>query len=226
MATMERVRRKKRRRRETAPGCDIMFTSNETEVGVSEVKSAGYDKLLDSRVEGRVSSRRVEGVMNCLQVYHPSPRDDDVDRDVCIPESVLRARERVKIGPVDKKRGPKKSRAGYAPTKEKIKDDNNNYDNNNKAMGDADLDSKAPHRKAWDLMWENEGPRVWNPDYREQYDLKDAEWRFDAVPQIMEEMNVSDYVYVDIDMKLRELEEEEAHQLSDTEAVDMGGGGR
>ena len=57
--TMKRVRRKKRRGMETAPGCDIMFTSNEMEVGVSEVKAVGYDKLLVSRVEGRVFSYRV-----------------------------------------------------------------------------------------------------------------------------------------------------------------------
>ena len=49
---MKRVRRKKKRGRETAPGFDIMFTSNEMEVEVSEVKSAGYDKRLASRVEG------------------------------------------------------------------------------------------------------------------------------------------------------------------------------
>ena len=83
---MKRVRKKKSRGKETVPGCDIIFTSNKTEVGVSEVKAAGYDKLLASRVEGRVLSCRVEGVMNCLQVYHPAPRDDDVDRDVCTPE--------------------------------------------------------------------------------------------------------------------------------------------
>ena len=85
--TIKRARRKKRRGRETAPGCDIMFTSNETEVRVSEVKDAGCDKLLASRVEGRVLSCRVEGVMNFLQTYHPAPRDDGVDRDVCIPKS-------------------------------------------------------------------------------------------------------------------------------------------
>ena len=115
-----------------------MFTSNKTEVGVSEVKAAGYDGLLAYRVEGRVLSRRVEGVMNCLQVYHPVPRDDGVDRDVCIPKSVLRACERGKIGPVDKKRGHNKLRAVYAPTKDKITDDNNSDDNNNEAMDDAD----------------------------------------------------------------------------------------
>ena len=57
--TMKRVSRKKRRGRDTPPGCDIMFTSNETELGVSEVKYSGYDKLLESRVEGQVLSCRV-----------------------------------------------------------------------------------------------------------------------------------------------------------------------
>ena len=70
------------------------------------------------------------------------------------------------IGPINKKRGPKKSRAGYAPTKEKIKYDNNNDDDNNEAMDDANLDSKASRTAAWDLMWENGGPRLWALDYR------------------------------------------------------------
>ena len=55
---------------------------------------------------------------------------------------------------------------------------------------------------AWHLVWENRGPVVWAPDYREQYDIKDAEWCFDAVPQIMDIMNVSDYVDLDIEIKL------------------------
>ena len=61
-----------------------------------------------------------------------------MDRDVCITESVLGACERGDIRPVDKKRGPKKSSSGYAPTKEKIKDNNNNDDKNNEAMDDGD----------------------------------------------------------------------------------------
>ena len=113
--------RKKRRGRETANGYNIMFAYNGMEVGVSEVKAAGYDKLLAYRVEGRLSSRRVEGVMNRLQVYHPAPRDDGMDRDICILESVLRARERGRIIPVNKKIGPNKSRSGYTPNKEKLR---------------------------------------------------------------------------------------------------------
>ena len=41
----------------------------------------------------------------------------------------------------------------------------------------------------------------------------------------MDGMNVSDYVDPYIDLKLRELEEEEAQQLAKMEAADMGGGG-
>ena len=156
--TMKVMWSKKRRGRETATGCDIMSASNEREVGVSGVKAAGYDKLMGSRVEGRVLSRRVEGVMNSL---------------------------------LDK----------------------------------LDLDSKAPPRVAWDLMWENRGPGVWALDYREQYNLKGSDWRFDAVPKIMYRMNVSNYVDLDIELKLRELEEEGAHQLANMEAAYMGGGG-
>ena len=63
------------------------------------MEAAVYDKLLASRVEGRVSSCRLEGVMNRLQVYPPALGDDGVDRDVCIPKSLLRARERGGIGP-------------------------------------------------------------------------------------------------------------------------------
>ena len=73
-------------------------------------------------------------------------------------------------------------------------------------------------------MWENGGPGVWAPDYREKYDLKDAEWRFNAVPYIMDIMNVSNYVESDIELKLRELEEEEAQQLAEIEAANIGGG--
>ena len=132
------------------------------------MKAAGYDKTMASMVEGRVSSHRVEGVMNILQVYHPSPRDDGVDRDACIPELVLKDCQRGEIGTMDKKRGPNKLRAAYAPTKDDVKDYINNDDDANEAKDDADPYSKAPRRTAWDMMWENRGPRVWVPDYREQ----------------------------------------------------------
>ena len=38
-------------------------------------------------------------------------------------------------------------------------------------------------------------------------------------------MNVSDYIDPDIELKLRELEEEEARPLAEMESADMGRGG-
>ena len=40
-------------------------------------------------------------------------------------------------------------------------------------------------KTARDLMWENGGPGVWAPDYRAQYDLKNDEWKFDSIPEII-----------------------------------------
>ena len=55
---------------------------------------------------------------------------------------VLKAREHSEIGTTDNNRGPKKSRAAYAPTKGDVKDNKNN--DNNEAKDDTYPDSKAP----------------------------------------------------------------------------------
>mmetsp|Transcript_22050 Transcript_22050/g.39777 ORF Transcript_22050/g.39777 Transcript_22050/m.39777 type:complete len:300 (-) Transcript_22050:85-984(-) len=79
----------------------------------------------------------------------------------------------------------------------------------------------ARKKTARELMWENGGPGVWAPDYREQYDLEDPEWRFDAIPQILDGKNIADYVDPDIDAKLQLLEEEEEQLAKEYEAADM-----
>ena len=66
----------------------------------------------------------------------------------------------------------------------------------------------GPCRTAWYLMCENGGTGVWATDYRYQYNLKDAEWLFDAVLWITDRINVFVYIYPDIELKLKESEEE------------------
>ena len=51
------------------------------------------------------------------------------------------------------------------------------------------------------------------PDLRKQYDLKNAEWKTDVVPEIMDGKNIADYVDSDILEKLKRLEEEEDEPL-------------
>lgn len=186
--------------------CSLMTMSNISEHGVSEVKNAACEKLLTSRVDARVSGKKIEGVMNRLQVFHPTPRDN-VERGAHVPESVQEAIAAGKIGSVDHK--PKRSRIGYAQT---VDDDADN-----EQMGDAEY-----RKTARDLMWENGGPGVWAPDYRELYDLKDEEWRFDAIPEIIDGKNIADYIDPEIEKRLAELEEEEDQLMKELEAERMG----
>jgi len=171
------------------------------------VKASACEKLLASRVDARVSGKKIEGVMNRLQVFHPTPRDN-VERGVCIPDTVKESIAEGNIGSADHK--PKRSRTGYAPTV----DDGDDT---------IDIDMNGPYRKtARDLMWENGGPGVWAPDYREQYDLKDKEWKFDAIPEIINGKNIADYVDPDIQKKLADLEMEEEQLIKELEAQRMG----
>jgi nucleolar GTP-binding protein len=56
------------------------------------------------------------------------------------------------------------------------------------------------------------------PDYRERYLLKNEEWKFDPIPEIMDGMNVADYVDPDIMAKLEALEREEEQRLIELES--------
>ena len=184
--------------------CSLMTMSNISEHGVSEVKAAACDKLLATRVDARIAGKKIEGVMNRLQVFDPKPRDN-IDRDVCIPESVLRTREQG----VPK---PTRSKIGYAPTVIEAGDED-------VAMSFADGSARKTAR---DRMWENGGPGVWAPDYREIYDLKNDDWKFDTIPEIIDGKNIADFVDPDILKRLEELEREEDQLVAELEAGRMG----
>lgn len=178
--------------------CEFMTMSNVSEQGVSDVKTKACDKLLASRVDARLSSHKnnkvMDNVMNRLQVFHPTPRDD-FNRKPSIPESVRIAREQ---------NATKKSSIGYAITKHNVKVDD-----------DDEMEDTNATKTARELMWENGGPGVWAPDYRHQYDLQDEEWRYDAIPQILNGKNIVDYIDPDIDAKLAALEQEEQQIVSE-----------
>lgn len=175
--------------------CSLMTMSNISEHGVSEVKMAACDKLLESRVDSRIAGKKIDGVMNRLQVFYPKPRDH-VKREAYVPDSVMN----------DKSSAPQRSRVGYAPT---VDDDD-------------DMDMNQTPKLARELMWENGGPGVWAPDYRDIYDLKDDSWKYDAIPEIIDGKNIADFVDPDILRKLEELEREEEQIVSEMEAAKMG----
>jgi nucleolar GTP-binding protein len=189
----------------TDANCSLMTMSNISEHGVSEVKAMACEKLLASRVDARIAGKKIDGVMNRLQVFVPKPRDN-VERSVCIPESVIRNQE---LGIAK----PERSRTGYAPTKDDEDDDGD------EAMDDA---AAGIRKTARDRMWENGGPGVWAPDYREIYDLKDDSWKFDTIPEIINGKNIADFVDPDILAKLEQLEREEEQIVAELEAAKMG----
>lgn len=205
--------------KESGSNTSMMHMSNISEEGVSQVKNHACDKLLASRVDSRVSGNKVDSVMNRLQVAYPTARDG-VTREAFIPESVKKARE------AGEKKTSGKSRVGYAPTvDDRDKDSDEEQDETPSESEDEMMDAGGNlgtrKKTARELMWENGGPGVWAPDYREQYDLEDPEWRFDAIPQILDGKNIADYVDPDIDAKLQLLEEEEERLQAEYTAANM-----
>jgi len=76
------------------------------------------------------------------------------------------------------------------------------------------------HKDRWALAdtdpnWD---PTVFGPDWRNQYMLPNEEWKFDNIPEIMDGMNVFDYVDADILQKLRQLEREEEDRVENEDA--------
>jgi nucleolar GTP-binding protein len=70
------------------------------------------------------------------------------------------------------------------------------------------------------LERENGGAGVYQPDLKKRYQLKDEEWRYDAIPEIWEGKNIADFIDPNILVKLADLEEEEKVRLDMEEPFD------
>jgi nucleolar GTP-binding protein len=216
----------------------LLTMSNISEEGVSAVKAAACDKLLAARVDARIAGKKIDAVMNRLQVFYPTPRDN-VTRTACIPDSVLEKMQQTQQGALPEKQdfGNGKQRdkkrlssIGYATTINDLDDDDDEVDvdddDDDAHMVDsgASVNTNGKNKKkktARELMWENGGPGVWAPDYREQYDLEQDEWRFDAIPEIMDGKNIADYCDADILQRLHELEAEEDQIIAELQAAKL-----
>lgn len=70
----------------------LLQMSNLNEEGVMEVKTEACERLLSYRIEQKMRTKKVDGVLNRLHVAVPKPRDGK-ERVPCIPESVLAKRQ-------------------------------------------------------------------------------------------------------------------------------------
>jgi len=74
---------------ETEMGGDILAMSTVTEEGVMDVKSKACELLLQHRVDMKYKSKKVDGILNRLNVALPEKRDTKA-RPAFIPEAALR----------------------------------------------------------------------------------------------------------------------------------------
>ncbi|KAK0078095.1 hypothetical protein PV325_003051 [Microctonus aethiopoides] len=66
----------------------LMEMSTITDFGVMEVKIEACERLLSFRVDQKIKTKKVDGLLNRLHVAQPTPRDNKV-RAPCIPANVL-----------------------------------------------------------------------------------------------------------------------------------------
>ncbi|EFN79973.1 nucleolar GTP-binding protein 1 [Harpegnathos saltator] len=72
----------------------VLEMSTITDFGVMEVKTEACEQLLAYRVDQKIKTKKVDGLLNRLHVAQPMKRDDKV-RAPCIPESVLEKRRAI-----------------------------------------------------------------------------------------------------------------------------------
>lgn len=73
---------------ENDPNIPLMQMSTLNELGVSEVKTEACERLLGYRVDQKMRTKKVDGILNRLHVAMPT-QPDNKSRPSCIPDSVL-----------------------------------------------------------------------------------------------------------------------------------------
>jgi len=167
-----------------------------TEEGVGRVKEFACQKLLDQRLDIKLNTLKQDDILRRLHVATPAPRDDR-QRRPNVPESVLLKRSQ------RKNRGDEEEEEDEEEPRQVVSKAVDLYNTNHWLKADTDPD--------WD-------PTIFGPDWRNQYALANEEWKFDSIPEIMDGMNIADWIDPEIMQKLRELELEEEGRLESAEA--------
>merc|ERR1712121_327786 len=171
-------------------GIPVMEMSTVNETGGAEVKIEACDKLLAHRIENKIKTKKVNEVMNRLTVAQPTPRDN-VAREPFIPELArkkLEAKRRLLKKKEDKEKG--------------VADDDDDAVDDDE--GEMEVEKKKSEREIELEMGDD-----YTLDLRKNWDLKNPEERYDAIPEIWNGHNIADFVDPEIFEKLEELEKEE-----------------
>lgn len=79
---------------ENDPNIPLMQMSTLTELGVMEVKTEACERLLSFRIEQKVRTKKVDGILNRLHVATPQSRDN-ILRPPCVPDSVREKKQKM-----------------------------------------------------------------------------------------------------------------------------------
>lgn len=182
------------------PGVQIVPMSTLTEEGVTAVKNAACDALLESRVEKKLKANKITGTLNRLHVAMPMPRDDK------------------KRPPVDAPVKDTEEMEDEAVTSERQR---GNKDEATFNRMQRLFEERFQRQQEEDETWaRGEVPGQKTTTWQKRYMLKDPEWNFDKIPEIMDGKNIADYVDPDIEAMLEELEREEDERLAKLQEED------
>jgi len=162
--------------------------SNITDEGVMNVRQIACDILLEQRVEKKLRTQRLSKNTNRIHVAMPAPRDNKV-RAPTIPERVLNKQ-------VDMEEQLSTQDIMLKKLEERIAED----------IADKELWARG------------EVPGMNSNAWKEGYMLADDSWKFDKIPEVIDGMNIADFLDPDIMEKLDELEKEEDERLEKLEA--------
>lgn len=161
-------------------GAKLLKMSARDESGVMDVKNAACDMLLEARVEAKVRGRKAASILNRLHVA--TPKAVNAGRAPVIPASVQARRAAAAV-------------AG---------------DTVGEGVGeDAMAVDSAVRKLERDIEAEHGGAGVYSMDWRKLYRLREKEFAYDIIPEIVDGKNIADFVDPEIEAKLDGLEREE-----------------
>lgn len=178
--------------------------SNATEEGITKVKTTACEMLLKQHAERHMLARAsavaaaAASVAAKMDVVRPVARDRRA-RPAMIPEAIRAQVESEK--------------AARDAVVAKLMDQGYDAEGAASELSTIVREQKEARRPPGvpEIVFDEDGvPGVFVRDAREQYELADASWRFDVVPEIMDGKNVADFYDPDIADRLAELEAEEA----------------
>jgi nucleolar GTP-binding protein len=159
------------------------------------VKELACERLLSQRVEQKLKhGKKTNDLLNRLHLATPKPRDSNA-RPPTIPKSVVRARIK-KADEEMKENG-----------KEEEDEDDEEIPEEDQEDEDMERDYDSDYNSDEDKPEFMKGLN--SLDWQRKYKLKNPDWRFDNIPEIVDGHNIADFIDPDILARLEELEREE-----------------